>query len=535
MTALSGLVAAAGDRARVVIGAGARPVTVSELAEVGDRRYRGHGGGALGIVMTNDRPTLECLFGALAAGTTLVSLPRPGRGAEQEWVAMVADAGERVGVTEIVARDDLAQVLTQAGAHGVRAHRELDARRLDVHVTGAFRLVQFSSGTTACPKAIALGDAALGRNVAAILDRVGPRAGDGVASWLPLSHDMGLIGMLLAGVAGLGEVPGGGEVVLVEPEWFLRSPGSWLRLVAEHATTVTAMPDFGLRLLTRRPSRDPHDLSTLRCVIVGGELVRAATLEAFARTYAPRGLRADALAPAYGLAELGLAATMTPPGAGWRRRALASDALAGGQVREVEEPGPDRVTLVAAGPPLAGYDVAAIGSPGAVDRVQVRGPSIGVDGVTGASFAGPDGWCATGDRGFVDGDGWVTICGRMDDRLVVHGRYVDAPAVEAAVCGTAGVRDGRAAAVGLPTGEWVILVETNRSRLAPSPEGDRVRNEVRRRAVAVAGVQPDDVWCVPTGTLPFTSSGKLQRHRLGAVVAGDRASRPVAAATGGGS
>jgi acyl-CoA synthetase (AMP-forming)/AMP-acid ligase II len=512
--ALSRLVEAAAEQARLVFGPAGEPVPVAELRDVGAGYYgEGSAAAAVGLLMTNDRPTVECLLGGIAAGVTVVSLPLPARGTDVgEYAECVAAACAAYGVAEVVA-DDVGCALLGPSGIAVRSHDTLRGRALAAP-SGAFRLVQFSSGSTQLPKPVVLDDAELGFNVAAILDRVDPCPGDTVVSWLPLSHDMGLVGMLLASIVGMGpHGANGGDIVLLDPVQFMRAPGLWVRTLSERRGSVTATPDFGLRFASQRPPQDDVDLSTLRCVIVGGEIVRARSLAAFAATFANSGVRPDALCPAYGLAEVGLAVTMTSPADPWRTRQLSTRALAG---HLLERPIRDEpaIDLVAAGPALPGYSlrIAAHGADG-TGQILVRGGSIGLDGITGESFAGDDGWMATGDEGFVD-DGWLYVVGRHDDHVVAHGRNLYAPAIEAAAGAVPGVRGGRVAAVSLPNGEWLVVAEAPVSVLRRKSSTNRLRQDIRRAVVQMSSAQPDDVVLVRRGGVPMTASGKLRRADL---------------------
>lgn len=513
MTALSQLIDSGLERTQIGFGPTGALSSAAGLRSAGERRFSSTADASgFGMVMSNDRPTVECLLGAIACGARLVSFPAPPRGDRTDYRAGLEQGCLDHGLREIVAEPGLAASLGQLGLP-MRGHDQLAARPLAAGSEPGFQLVQFSSGTTQQPKPVVLDDPGLGGNVAATLDRVDPRPGDNVVSWLPLSHDMGLVGMLLASIAGMGpHGADGGTIVLLDPAQFMRAPGLWLELISEHRGTVTAAPDFGLRFAALRPPRGDVDLTSLRCVIVGAEPVRADTLAQFTATYADQGFRAEALCPAYGLAEAGLAVTMTPPAERWRSRRVSLAALADNELA-AGRPGEPTIDLVASGPALTGYDTATDGPPSGTGRIAVRGPSIGTDGRTNASFAGRDGWMTTGDEGFLD-DGWLYVCGRTDDYLVTHGRNLYAPAIESAVATVPGVRSQRAAAISLPDGTWVVVAETSKATLGSPPAADRLRDDIRREVVHTAGAQPDEILLIGRATMPVTTSGKLRRAEL---------------------
>lgn len=524
-TLLSGLVAEGSEGSRLVFGADGEPVPVGDVAAAGTALFSDQAeGDRVGLLMTNDRPTVEVILGALATGSCLVSLPLPGRGADlSAYAAFMKEVCELQQISEIVVADEYAELLEGIG-QPVRRHSERGSRPLAAPADTGFRVVQFTSGSTGQPRPVVVDDARLGANVLAILSAVQPRPGDVAVSWLPLAHDMGLVGMLLTGLAaGAPAWTGGADAVLLDPATFLRRPMSWLEALDRWRGTFTAAPDFGFRMAAQRARPDGLDLSHVRCAIVGGEIVRTETLTAFTSAYESQGFREMALCPAYGLAELGLAATMTPPGQLWRARALAAAGLADEEVRDAR-PGEAVTELVSSGVPLPGYDITS-GSPEAgTGSIAVRGPSVGLDGRTGESFARDDGWYTTGDTGFVD-EGWLYVCGRTDDYIVTHGRNIYAPSVEAVVGEVDGVRPGRVTAVGLPSGEWAIVAEPAEREPLTASRADSLRWEIRRAAVGVTTAKPDTIVLVKPGSLPLTSSGKLQRNQVRSRLAKDELAR----------
>jgi fatty-acyl-CoA synthase len=528
---LSRLAVAGAGGMRVVFGADGEGMEAAELMVAGLRSFSGSADAdVVGVLMTNDRPTVEVVLGALAAGVRLVSLPPPGRGADlEEYAALLRGIRERYELAEVVAADDLAVLLEGVGVPA-RAHSAMGRAPLAAPRAGGFELVQFTSGSTRQPRPVVLSDVALGANVTAMLEVVAPRPGDTLVSWLPLAHDMGLVGMLLTGLAaGAPEWTGGADVVLLDPRAFLRRPAAWVEALSRWDGTFTAAPDFAFWMAAQRGPRGGVDLSSLRCAIVGGEIVRADTLERFTAAFAGCGFDPVALCPAYGMAELGVAATLTPPAVLWRELAVDTLGLADDQVRPTRGHDGTVTRLVASGAPLPGYEVRARapgagvngltgpdrfdGSSGLVERLAVRGPSVGVDGTTGSSFAGDDGWFSTGDVGFVE-EGGLYVCGRTDDWVVTHGRKLHAPTVEVAVGEVAGVRAGRVTAVGLPTGGWVVVAEPFGRSPLRSVEIAPLQREIRRVAVDTAAARPDEVVVVAPGSLPLTSSGKLQRNQV---------------------
>lgn len=485
------------------------PVSAEVLAGVGEKRFSDKAESSrLGLIMTNDRPTVESLLGAVLAGVAVVSLPLPSRGADlAEYVGFIHEACRDNGVGEVVARDDVAALLSEAGVPA-RGHGEIGSSHLASPSATGFSLTQFSSGSTGSPKGVTLSDEKLGANVAAIISRVNPSPGDVTVSWLPLSHDMGLIGMLLTSIASCGPAwVGYGSVALIMPAQFLRRPGVWMEAVGHLKGTFTAAPDFGYRMATRYGATS-YDLSSLRCAIVGGEIVRHETLQEFSEAFFGSGFEDVAICPAYGLSEVGLAISLTSPLD--RYRLYAPDDRA--YLRPLGHT--LAASFVSSGPVLDGYTVriSDIGEPD-LGNIQIHGPSIGVESSTGVPLADGEGWLSTGDYGLFDED-WLYVCGRTDDYFVANGRKIYAPKIEEGVGRVSGVRAGRVTAVGLTSGDWALAVEHRSVNDLSDDEVKRFEREVRHAAVASVGVEPSLVVVLPKGALPLTASGKLQRHSV---------------------
>jgi acyl-CoA synthetase (AMP-forming)/AMP-acid ligase II len=464
---------------------------------------------AIAALLTNDRDTVELILRCIAAGVTLVSLPLPSRGEDvAQYVSFIRATIASYGVQEVVARHDHADLLRSLGIAS-RSHSEIRSGSLVSAGEGGFRLVQYTSGSTAAPKAVALDDAQLGVNLASIIDAVEPNPGDQAVSWLPLSHDMGLVGMLLTSIAsGSDRFAGHGSIALLDPLEYLRRPVSWLESITELRGTFTAAPDFGYRYAQQHAPAASCDLSSLRCAIVGGEIVRATTLRSFSTTFSSAGFRDGALCPAYGLAELGLAATMTRPDEGWRSKHLSSRSIA--EFRCASPDGAESaLDLVSSGRPLDGYLIRCDAAVGAIGPIEIFAPSAGRDPLLGTSFASASGWLRTSDVGFL-ADGWLFVCGRFDDYFTTRGRNVFAPTLEDRMGEIDGVRQGRVVVVGLPAGGWVVMLEPDAS--SDGSSATEVSDAVRQAAREACGSTPDEVLVLGRGELPMTSSGKVRRR-----------------------
>jgi len=381
--------------------------------------------------------------------------------------------------------------------------------------------LQFSSGSTRFPTGVAVRQQALMSNVESIMRHgIALRPGDRAVSWLPLYHDMGLVGFLLASLAGQVSVD------LLPPQDFARRPQVWLRLLSTNRGTLTYSPSFGYELCVRRgraaAGAEPLDLSAWRVAGIGGDMIRAPVLARFAEVFAPDGFRADAFVPSYGMAEATLAVSFAPLGAGVRTDTVDLDRLEREGAAATPDTGSRRVrSFVLCGPPLPGTELEIGDAAGAplperrVGRILVRGPGLmrGYDGrpAETAAVLSPDGWLDTGDLGYRLGSE-VVVTGRAKDLIIVNGRNVWPQDLEWSVEQSVGaLRSGDVAAFSVEDDDAeavVLLVET---RGAPDP---RAREAL---AAAVAGTLrarhglEGRVVLVPTGSLPHTSSGKLSR------------------------
>lgn len=377
-------------------------------------------------------------------------------------------------------------------------------------------LLQFTSGSTAAPKGVVLTHANLHANIAAIGGPHGLRVGpsDVGVSWLPLHHDMGLIGVLLAAM--YTQV----NVVIMSPVLFLKRPTAWLQALSRYRGTISFAPNFAYELCLRRvkPSQiGTLDLSSWRVAGCGAEPLRADTLRAFGERFAQAGFRASSFVPSYGLAEHSLAVTFCHHG-------LKVDSLDPGRlVRESRAvPVADRrspaVRLVCCGRPFPDHDVRIVDEDGrrlpdrSVGRIVVRGPSVMAGyfddpAATAETLRG--GWLHTGDLGYL-ADGELFVCGRTKDLIIRHGRKYHPPDLESAIAGLGGIRPAGVVVFGInhpdEADEVVAVLEARASMTS-----EDIIEHVRRRVRETAGLELDRVIIAPPGTIPHTTSGKVRR------------------------
>ena len=516
-------------------------------------------GNRVALVLQTEPAFLEAFFGVLLSGAVAVPLYPPLRlGKKGEYEARTASllgvSGARLLLSSasVLRRLDgtLARQPMELGAHPLEAigpqevqtrpARSKEGPRADSpfdlewsqRSTGAedLALVQFSSGTTGAPKPVALSHRALLAQ-ARILDNFWPDTEEvhhsGV-SWLPLYHDMGLIGCVLPALLRPA------DLTLLRPELFVVRPASWLRAISRYRATISAAPNFAYALCVEKV-RDEQlegvDLSCWRAALNGAEAVAPRVLRAFVDRFARFGFREEALTPVYGLAEASLAVTFGPLDQRFRAERFHRGALAQG-LAQITSDGEPSVELASVGRPVPGFEVeiretrGAVLGEGEVGKIWVQGPSLmsgylGLPRETDESLR--DGWLDTGDLGFVLEEE-LFLCGREKDVLVLNGRNWAPEPVEEAMAKVEGVEPGAVVAITfLPEGGdqeelWLFAEEGFGSR--PSPK--EVAREGRRQILAETGLLAAEVRLLRPRTLPRTSSGKLRRRRtLEAYLAGE--------------
>jgi len=376
-------------------------------------------------------------------------------------------------------------------------------------------ILQYTSGSTSEPKGVMIPDRVLGANLDALTQAAQMDVEtDVMVSWLPLYHDMGLVGMLTTSMAfGL-------DLVQAAPQDFLAHPGHWLEWISTYRGTATAGPNFAWVLAARALRRmEGLDLSSLRIALNGAEPIDPDAVEAFTAAAAPFGFRPGAVFCAFGMAEVGIAGTFPEPLRGLRCDAVDRVVLEEKRVAEPADPrldGTRRLPML--GQPVPGLEVRIVEpstgealSERQVGELVIRGTSV-----TPGYYKRPDataellrdGWLHTGDLGYLL-DGELVLCGRIKDVIIVGGRNVFPEDIERAVGTVDGVRAGNVIAFGVDGykgKESVVVVAETRG-------GDDavLLRAIHERVLQAVGLPAREVMLVQPGSLPKTSSGKLQR------------------------
>jgi len=486
-------------------------------------------GQTVAIMLPTGRDYFAAFFGVLLAGAVPVSIYPPARMTQIEehlrrHVGIVGNCQARILIAPHEAR-----------RFGQLLRSQLDA--LDAVVTiedlaagagnlarpllgpGDTAFLQYTSGSTGRPKGVVLSHANLLANIRAMGDFIKAGPDDVFVSWLPLYHDMGLIG------AWLGSLHYATPLVVMSPLSFLARPKRWLDAIHRYRATLSAAPNFAYEYCLRRISEDDLeglDLGSWRLAFNGAEAVSAKTLNRFCERFAAHGFRREAMYPVYGLAENAVGLTFPPLGRGplidqIERPALMEDKVATPAAADDET----ALEFVACGQPLPGHEARIVDAAGRelperrIGRLQFRGPSA-CSGYfrnleqTRRLFDGD--WLETGDMGYVAA-GDVFVTGRIKDVIIRAGRNIHPEELEEAIGELEGIRKGNVAIFAsddLDTGteRLVVLAETRKRDPA-----DLEELIVRINALAsdLIGTPPDDVALVPPRTVRKTSSGKIRR------------------------
>ncbi len=500
-------------------------------------------GDRVALIADTDGDFARIFFACQYAGLVPTTLPLPAAfGGREAYVAHIRRMLEIAGASAAFAPTALAEWLAQAveglalKISGTLADIPATQRLVVLPTVGEedFCYLQFSSGSTRFPLGVAVSQKALMANLLAIARHgLGIGAADRCTSWLPIYHDMGLVGFLLTPLACQISVD------LFATRDFARRPLLWLQLISRNGGTLSYSPTFGYELCTRRAQTaaiDGIDLSRWRCAGIGGDMVRPEPLAAFAERFAACGFAASTFVPSYGMAETALALSFAPLGQGIRFESLDTDVLEREHRAVSAAPGAERSRdFVLCGPVLPLHAVAVRGERGEVlaerrvGRLFARGPSMmhsyfGQPEATAAVLS-DDGWLDTGDLGYL-ADGQIVVTGRAKDLIIINGRNIWPQDLEwTAESEVDALKSGDVAAVAVDDGGGERIVVLVEHRPADALALEALRKEVAGVLRLRHGVETDVV-PVPPRALPRTSSGKLSRAKAKALYLQGALARP---------
>jgi len=486
-------------------------------------------GQTVAIMLPTSAEYLYCFYGTLLAGGIPVPLYPPARLTTIEdhltrHVGILKSAGATLMVT-IPEAKPLAWLL-RAQVESLRAvlvpeDFTTDGKGFAPVRSGGGQIgfLQYTSGSTGQPKGVVLTHENLLANVRAMGKAARAGSADVFVSWLPLYHDMGLIGGCFA------TMYLGFPVVLMSPLAFLSRPSQWLRAIHRHRGTISGGPNFSYELCLRRiPEHELEalDLSSWRFAFNGAEPVSPETMIQFEQRFGKYGFGRNVMSPVYGLAEASVGLAFTPPGERWRVDLLDRERFStSGQAIDASHADPAPLKVVACGTVIPDHDLRVVDGAGlelpdrSEGQLQFRGPSA-----TTGYFRNPqatkslfDGeWVNTGDRAYLS-EGRLYITGREKDIIIRGGRNISPYELEESVGDLAGIRRGCVAVFGSPdpaggTERVVVLAETRESDAARHQE---LKARINELAIGLIGAPVDDIVLAPPHTVPKTSSGKIRR------------------------
>ena len=512
----------------------AETLTCGELADQAGRVARGlreagvESGQCVAIMLPSGCDFFRAYFGVLLAGAVPVPIyPPTSRSQLQDHLTRQAGILDNAQAVVLIAGDETRAftVLLRRrlpGLHDIATVEQLLRAGPPVQLRGApedLALIQYTSGSTGHPKGVMLSHANLLANVRSMGRALAVNGDDVFVSWLPLYHDMGLIG------ACLGTLYHGIPLHLMSPLSFVSRPRRWLRAISAHQGTLSAGPNFAYQVCATR-LRDAEleglDLSSWRLALNGAEPVHPATLERFCERFAPYGFRREALLPVYGLAENAVGLAFPPLGRGPRIDRVQRDVfLDQGVARPAAWDSGEVLEFVCCGIPIPDHEIRIVDDTGLEaperrqGRIQFRGPSatrgyFRNPGATAALFDGD--WLNTGDYGYL-ADGELHVTGREKDLIVRAGRNLYPYELEQAIGDLPGIRRDAVAVFGSPDPDsgverLVVLAETRERDPARRAQ---LLKDIERLTLERLDSPPDEVLLVRPRTVLKTSSGKIRR------------------------
>lgn len=490
-------------------------------------------GDRVALVLPEPDEFVLTFMACLSAGLVAVPMYPPATLAKMEAYGdtvrhILAASGAKVLVTSASLRDLMAEHLVSArdaatGESAVRVVLESEVRGSDDDTREPapvglddLAFLQFTSGSTSRPKGVMVTFGNLAANAHAIMvDGLKSTPADKGVSWLPLYHDMGLIGFVVAPLYTLV------QVMFLPTMSFIRRPSIWLDAIHRFRGTITFAPNFAYALAARAVTdaqASGWDLSCMRALGCGAEPIQADVLRSFLDRFEKNGLAPTSVLPSYGMAEATLAITFHDIAAPMKTDRVDVSSMRKGDAKPITDGG---MELVACGKAFPGHEVAIMTRDGQpmgerkVGEIWVKGPSVtkgyfGNPDATEETFGG--GWLRTGDLGYV-ADGEIYICGRAKDLIILNGKNYYPQDIEHVVSKAAGVRDGQCVTFSYLDdrgGEHCVVVAE--AKIGPrAGSAAQIIAEIIQLVRAEIGIVLSEVHLIKRGTLPKTSSGKVRR------------------------
>ncbi|MBF6332421.1 long-chain-fatty-acid--CoA ligase [Nocardia transvalensis] len=489
----------------------------------GALKARGIGpGAAIGVLSTSPVEMVPVIQGAWMRGAAVCLIQQPTPRADRAvWAENLARVSRTIRFAAIAVGDTFRDINDRLHTPLIPIEDLENGPDCEPVTSGESdtALYQLTSGSTGNPKAVVISHENIYENVKSIIEvfRIDPRQ-DVIGSWLPLYHDMGMIGALTLAMCT------GTPLVKATPPDFIANPGMWPELISKYSVTYTLGPNFGYDLLVRvlsRAQEKSFDLSSLRCAINGAEPINPATITKLVEAGKRFGLTPTAILPCYGLAEATVLVSASCPGEGAKVDTvdiaqLEQDLWAVSTYRS------DGRTLCTVGRIVKGFEARIVDSDDHVvptryvGRLKIRGRSIAQHYLTKDGFertAGSDGWLDTGDLAYFTSDNRLVVCGRSKDLIIVAGRNIFPSDVERVAELVDGVRPGNVAAVPYydeHRGEQLAIIAES-DNIADVAAGEALKDEIAKKVIDALAIRPAIVQIVGRGVLPKTTSGKLRR------------------------
>jgi acyl-CoA synthetase (AMP-forming)/AMP-acid ligase II len=486
------------------------------------------------ILLSQTAEYMRAFLGCQLAGVVAVTLFPPRSRAIGRFASIIEDCAAEVAFIErdtiAVVEEMIAKYPSLAGVRWLVVDEIELADRVDCVPHAAaphdVAFLQYTSGSTSTPKGVMVTHDNILRHTESFARMSGMDQKSVLVSWLPLFHDFGMIGIALQGLNL------GARSVIMSPLTFAKRPLYWLEAISELRGTHAGGPNFGFQACI--DAADPEaigklDLSSWYCAWNGAEPVRLSTLQAFAERFAPCGFQAETLAPGYGLAETTLCVATRPrrPG-GARILHIDGKQAARRQVAVVDKDDPAAYGLAGHGAPEMEVQIVdekthVAVPPGGIGEIWVRGPIVAAgywnkpeetERVFGAEIVGRPGerFCRTGDLGFLH-EGELYIAGRIKDVIIIRGENIYPQDVELTVESShPALRPSGSAAFAADSSDALVVVQEMRRGLETSVDVEALCARIRAQVLDEHGVDVADVVLIRQGTIPKTSSGKIQRQ-----------------------
>lgn len=503
----------------------AKKVALS-LQEIGIKK-----GDRVIIILPTHLDFYRAFFGCILLGAIPCALYPPLRlGKIEEWKQQTQNACQKIQASMVITNNLIYPLLGQPIAAAKPSHgclkinslmKPKQSRLKKIKISAQdITLIQFSSGSTGQSKPISLSHQNILSNAYAFLEQLPPsQQKHSCVSWLPLYHDMGLIGCMISPMIAQG------DLTLIPPEIFIARPLTWLEALTHTKATVSVAPNFAYGLCTQKikdTDLDKLDLSHWQVALCGAEPVQKNTLKKFAEKFSSCGLQANIITPVYGLAEASLALTFSKINAAPRWTSFHQKTM---EEKNMAIPDANGIPLASLGKPVKGVKIEIRDSQNKplsskkIGNVWASGPNImsgywgDFDNSSSKSITAE--WLNTGDRGFLY-RGNLYLCGRTKDLIIIRGKNYDPANLEAALDEIPGVRIGCSiafshSAIEKDTEQLILLVEQN-SKIEIK-DTQELEKKVRKKISETFSLTPQEVIILAPGTLPRTSSGKLRRFQ----------------------